>query len=246
MALFGNKTPLSSLWAKMAAAAVVGVLTVGALGLFEEYFGSGGSTDVERAMQAARDAPLIGLVLRENPSLDQGLRAAAEEEIRHPTKRPLPSLQFGARLRAEYIIPALRNTDDASALAAVRAMEALARHLQTTDPAMCRDFGVTGIREPARLDARAKELLKKALALQEDAYRVGKQAKPRPALSDNQFVELLMVAGYKDGDLERLGKAQSLGVQEACDMTVKLYSAPSSLTPDKGGVLARWLLTVPQ
>ena len=76
--------------------------------------------------------------------------------------------------------------------------------------------------------------------------RVGKQAKPRPALSDNQFVELLMVAGYKDGDLERLGKAQSLGVQEACDMTVKLYSAPSSLTPDKGGVLARWLLTVPQ
>ena len=247
MALFGNKTSLSSFAVKLAAAAVVGVLVVGALTLGEEYLnGSSTSRDVDRAMQVTRETPLIRVVLAENPALEPKLRAAAEEEVRHPSKRPLPSLLFGMEVRRQYIIPTLRNADDASAIGAVKAMEVLVKYLQSTDLQMCRDFGVSGIQDPGRLDGRARELLQKALAAQEEAYRTGKTGPPQPALGDNQFFDLLVSAGYKDEDLERLSKAAKLGTREACDAAVKLYSTPAALPPAKGGALARWLLTVAQ
>ncbi|MFO1084962.1 MAG: hypothetical protein U1E21_10380 [Reyranellaceae bacterium] len=247
MARLGNK--ISSFPVKIAAAALVGVLTVTALTLGRDHLRillDPSSKDIERAMQSARETPLVRLVLADNPALEQKLRAAVEEEIRNPLKRPLPSLQFGAETRKQYILPALRNADDASALIAVRELADVLRYLQTADPALCRDYGISGLQDPSRLDPRATELIKKAFASQEDAYRVGKSAPPQPTLSTNELIDLLVSAGYKDEDLDRLFKYEQLGIKDACTATVKMYTAPALLPPAKGGALARWLLLAAQ
>src|ERR1700740_1180235 len=47
-----------------------------------------------------------------------------------------------AALRRQYIVPALRATDDASALAALGARADFVRYLRRADPAACRQFAL--------------------------------------------------------------------------------------------------------
>jgi hypothetical protein len=156
---------------------VVAALAAGAAVLGANYFGAPPKTDVDRVAEIGRNLPLVGLVLSEYPALDARYRAAIEEDLKNPVKGGLTaSNRFGAEIRQQYVVPALRNADDASALSAVAGLHKLMLHLQAVNPTRCRDFGLEGLPHPSPLDAEGLALFKRALALQEDAYRTGKTA----------------------------------------------------------------------
>ena len=190
--------------------------------------------------------PLVGLVIAENPALEQRLRAVIADELKNPGQVPSPGSRFGVEVRQQYIIPTLLAADDDSALKAAGGMEVLAQYLQTKDPALCRELGLSGLHNANKLDADGKILLEQALALQEQAYRNGKGGSPRAALKTEEIGPVLGEAGYTDKDLQQLSVFEKLSTADGCAATVKLYGAPRGLPPARGGTLARWLLTVAQ
>lgn len=202
---------------------------------------------VDRAMQTIHETPLLRLVAAENPAIDARFRKALEEQMKSPQGGTNRLFELGAEIRGEYIVPVLKNADDASALAAIRSTQGLTVHLQKTDPALCKQFGETGIQNPQKLDADGLALFNQALAGQEDAYRNGRlQTVVRTTVSDQELARVLTEAGYKPADFDALATFATLPAAAACDAIVKLYAAPALLSPVRGAVLARYLLTVQQ
>lgn len=203
------------------------------------------ASDVDKAMAAIRQQPLLGLVISESAAVESEVRKAAEAELANPTKDGPDRLwRLGAELRQRLIVPALRNAGDADALNAVKEFQGLASYLQRTNLPLCSEMGKRGIQRPDRLDSGAQEIFKRTLGTQEIAYRSGKSASPRPRPSDEEVGQLFVKAGYDQQDFERLRRLEQLSETEACAVTVKLYSAPSRLPPQEGGVLARYILTL--
>jgi hypothetical protein len=227
-------------------AILVAVAVAALVGFGARYLRAPSQADVERGMQAAKDIPLVGLVVAENPALKERLRAAIVEELRNPGQTPSPGAAFGVELRQRYIVPSLLASDDDSALKAVGGMEVLAKHLQAKDPILCKEFGLVGLQNADKLDGDGKILLKQALALQEAAYRNGKGKPARPALKTAEVAGTLTDAGYSEKDLAQLNTIMTLSPADACAAIIKLYSAASALPAPRNGALARWLLTVGQ
>lgn len=225
----------------LAAAVVAAVIGFGA-----NYLRGPSSADIDRGVETAKEMPLVGLVIAENPALEEKLRAVIADELENPGQVPSPGSRFGVEVRQRYIIPTLLAADDDSALNAAAGMEALAKYLQTKDPALCRELGLAGLQNANKLDTDGKILLKQALALQEQAYRNGKGGSPKAALKTDEIRRVLGEAGYVEKDLEQLSTFATLSTADGCAATVKLYGAPSALPTARGGTLARWLLTVAQ
>lgn len=205
-------------------------------------------SDTDRLIEQIGQLPLIGLVLGEHPELEPRFRAAFEAERKSATKGGLsPAFLLMGDVRKQYVMPALRNSDDTHALAAVKVESELVDHLQATNPETCREFGLTGIQRTDKLDPVAAEIFKRTLAAQEDAYRNGKSASAdRPAVKDTDVTQLLGQSGYTQADFQQLSKIMTLSAAEACAVTVKLYAAPEHLPPFQGPVVARYLLTAAQ
>ena len=219
------------------------------------------ATATEQALQVVREAPLVGLVLKENPALEARFRDAIEAELRAPTKSgPLRTYVVGAEVRQTLIVPALKNADDATALKAIEAMQDFVKHLQVTNLALCKEFGLKGIQQPNRLDSAGATLFKRALSAQEQAYLSGKSLSGKslggkslggksgpaapPKTADQAVSSLLTEAGYTAADFEKLAALANTSDAAGCAVVVKLYAAPSLLPPQRGGILARYLLTV--
>jgi hypothetical protein len=227
-------------------AILVAVAVAAFVGFGARYLRAPSPADVERGMQAAKDMPLVGLVVAENPALEERLRAAIVEELRNPGQTPSPGAAFGVELRQRYIVPSLLASDDDSALKAVAGMEQLAKHLQMKDPILCKEFGLVGLQNADKLDGDGKVLLEQALALQEAAYRNGKGKPAKPALTTAEVAGTLTDADYGEKDLAQLNTVMTLSPADACAAIIKLYAAASALPPPRNGTLARWLLTVGQ
>lgn len=223
----------------LAAAVAAAVVGFGA-----NYLLSPSAVDIQRGVDAAKEMPLVGLVIAEHPPLEEKLRAVIAEELNNPGQVPSPGSRFGVEVRQQYIVPTLLAADDASALSAAAGMEKLARYLQMRDPALCRELGLAGLQNANKLDADGKTLLNEALALQEQAYRNGKSGSPKTALKADEVRPVLEEAGYTEKDLEQLSRFATLSTADGCAATVKLYGAPRALPTAGGGTLARWLLTV--
>lgn len=201
---------------------------------------------VEQALQVVREAPLVGLVLKENPAVEARFRAAIEAEIKNPTKNgPQRTFVVGGEVRRDIIVPALRSADDATALDAIKAMQAFVKHLQGADVALCKEFGLIGIQQPNRLNRDGGALFRKALAAQEAAYLNGRPrpAAPRP-ITEQEVRDLLTEAGYTPADFANLAALAKSSDADGCAVVVKMYAAPTLLPPQRGAVLARYLLTV--
>ena len=229
---------------------IVVAMAAGALGglgapYLRQIAGTPSAGDVDRAMMAIRQQPLLGLVISESAAVESEVRQAAEAELTNPTKDGPDRLwQLGANIRQRLIVPALRNAGDAEALDAVKQFQDLATYLQRTNLPLCSEMGKRGIQRPDKLDSGAQEIFKRTLGTQEIAYRSGKNASPRPHPSDEAVGQLFVKAGYGRQDFESLRKLAQLSDAEACAATIKLYSTPSRLSPQEGGVLARYILTL--
>jgi len=201
---------------------------------------------IEQALQVVREAPLVGLVLKENAAVEARFRQAIEAELKAPTKNgPQRTFIVGGEVRRDYIVPALRNADDAAALGATEALHAFVKFLQGTNVALCKEFGLIGIQQPNRLDGNGGALFRRALKAQEDAYLNGRTrpAAP-PPIAEQEVRGLLTEAGYTAADFDQLAALAKSSDAEGCAVTVKLYAAPALLPPRRGGVLARYLLTI--
>jgi hypothetical protein len=241
---------LAQALAAVVAAALVAVLASAGMKYLRDSESLGVASDqtvtIDQAMKAIRETPLLGLVLRETPALDLRFRDALEADMKNPAKAgPSRSFVVGGEVRRDIIAPALRRADDDAALDAIRAMQAFVKHLQATNVALCREFGLLGLQQPARLDATGAALFKRALATQEEAYVNGKARPVAPQQITNQEVhKLLEEAGYTPADVDRLAALAKSSDPEGCAATVKLYQAPTLLPPARGGALARHLLTI--
>lgn len=229
---------------------VVAVVAAAMIGFGARFLvlqaGGPSPADIERGVEAVRDMPLVRVVIAENPELEGKLRAAITDDLKGDRQAPPASARFGVDVRQRYIVPALLRADDDSALKAARGMETLATYLQAKDPALCRELGMVGLQNANKLDFDGTIALKQALALQEDAYRNGKTGSPRTPLKTEEVASFLVEAGYSEQDLAQLTAFATLPMAEGCAATVKLYAAPRALPSARGGLLARWLLTVGQ
>src|SRR5437868_7828055 len=139
-----------------------------------------GKSDVDTALDQIRRVPLIGPVMADNPSVESRMRTAIEEELRSPTRSGVSRpFSLVADIRRQYIVPALRAADDASALAAVAARADLVRHLRRADSAACRQFALGAFQRPDLLDAEGQRLFGEVLQKLEAAWRSGKAGKPQ-------------------------------------------------------------------
>jgi hypothetical protein len=208
------------------------------------------TTVLDQAIANARAMPMVSVVLDDVPGSEGRLRVALKEEMHRPTaegvSRPLRLMR---ELRADYVVPALRATDEASAAAVIDARGALLKHLQATDLVVCKEFALTGIQRTDRLDATGQKLLREVLAALEKAYRSGRTVKTAdahaPAMaSDAQARSLLAEAGFAPEDFEKLAHLARVSEEDACAIALKFNDAPSKLEADKRGPLMRYLLTV--
>ena len=243
-----NRKPAGMGRALQAVAIVAaGALSAAVAGVGLKYLASSDRAPaIEAAMQTMRETHLLGLVLKENPALDARFREAIEAELRAPTRiGPQRTFVVGGEVRRDIIIPALRRADDATALRAITAMQAFTKHLQGSNVALCKEFGVVGLQQPGRLDAAGAALFKRALGAQEEAYLSGKSRPVAPQqITDQEVRRLLTDAGYTAADFETLTALGKTSDADGCAATVKLYMAPTLLPPRQGGVLARYLLTI--
>ncbi|CAN5672540.1 hypothetical protein BH10PSE6_BH10PSE6_30190 [soil metagenome] len=229
---------------------VVAAVAAAVIGFGARYLvlqaGGPSPADIERGVQAAKDMPLVRMVIAENPELEGKLRAAITDDLKGDRQAPPSSAMFGVDVRQRYIVPALLRSDDDSALKAARGMETLATYLQAKDVSLCRELGMVGLQNANKLDFDGTIVLKQALALQEDAYRNGKMGSPKTPLKTEEVASFLVEAGHSEKDIAQLSAFATLPTAEGCAATVKLYAAPRALPVARGGMLARWLLTVGQ
>jgi hypothetical protein len=231
--------------------AAAAALSAAATGVGLSYLGSRDSASaVEEALQVVREAPLVGLVLKENAAVEARFRQAIEAELKSPTKiGPQQTFVVGGEVRRDFIVPALRNADDASALGAISALHAFVKYLQGTNVVLCKEFGLVGIQQPNRLDANAGALFRRARAMQEAAYLNGRARAAAAAAQPQQIgaqdvMRLLADAGYTTADFDTLAALAKSSDADGCAVTVKLYAAPALLPPQSGGNLARYLLSI--
>jgi ribosomal protein S10 len=204
-----------------------------------------GKSPVEGALENVRRMPLIGLVMADNSGVESSMRKAIEDESRSPTQDGLsrPSSLI-ADLRRQYIVPALRAADDATAVAAVAARAELAHHLRRTDTAACRAFSVGTLQRPDSLDSEGRRLFAQWQQAVETAYRSGKAAgQPQPLPTRPELVTLLQQAGFSQADFYRLNAFRNLSNEASCDIELKVDSVPPLLAADKRGPFARYMLT---
>ena len=142
--------------------------------------GKPGASDVDRAVEEARQWPLINVVVADHPEVEVQLRAAIEDDLKNPGRPEKASHRMGLEIRQRYIVAALRKADDASVLAAIAATEKLMLHLKATDAKLCADVGIYGIQDPSRLDTEGRTMFKDSLSMQEAAYRSGRTAATEP------------------------------------------------------------------
>jgi hypothetical protein len=237
-----SRRPAEAEGNRLVAAIVVGVVVV----LFAVggwyYFKSNSQT--ETTLAEMRALPLVGAMIADNPDAEARLKAAIQEEINNPsadgTTRPLALI---ADLRRQYILPALKASDDASAMAAVAARAALAAHLQKASPPACREFAAGGIQRPDRLDGEGQRLFRNVLQALETAYRNGRaNGKPLPMPSRAEILDLLRDAGFQKVDFDRLNAFASLSNEVACEIELKVDQVPPKLPADKRGAFARFVL----
>jgi hypothetical protein len=203
-------------------------------------------SDTDRAMAELRSLPLVGLVMTDVPDIEARLRAGIDEELRKPTQQgPSRTFLLVSEIRRNYIGPALAAADDASADAVMTARAELVRHLQQTDPPICREFSGEGIRRIDRLDSTGQRLFRNVLSAMEAAYRNGRAAgaKPRPVASDKEFVAMLGEAGFTPEDFHKLDNHHAISDAEVCALELRIDTAPARLGADKRGAFSRYMLT---
>jgi hypothetical protein len=206
------------------------------------YFSS--NSPAANALAELRALPLVGVMMADNPAAEARMKAAIQEELASPsqggTTRPLALI---ADLRRQYILPALRGADDASAVAAVAARAALASYLQKANPPACREFAAGGIQQPDRLDSEGRQLFRNVLQALETAYRNGrKSGKPLPIPSRTEILDMLRDAGFQQVDFDRLNAFATLSNEIACEIELKVDQVPPKLPADKRGAFARFVL----
>jgi hypothetical protein len=203
-----------------------------------------GKSPADRALDDVRRLPLIGTVMADTPDAESRMRRAIEEELRSPTRAGLPRpLSVVADLRRQYIVPALRAADDASALAALGARADFVRYLRRADPASCRQFALGNLQRPDLLKSEGRQLFGEYQQALLAAYRKGKVGKPQPFLSRDELVAALRQAGFTRMDFDRLQGFQSLSNEVSCDVEIKVDAAAERLPTELRGPYARYVLT---
>jgi hypothetical protein len=204
-----------------------------------------GKSPADRALDDVRRLPLIGAVLADTPDAESRMRKAIDEELRSPTKAGL-SRPFSvvADLRRQYIVPALRAADDASAIAALGARADFVRYLRRADPASCRQFALGNLQRPDLLESEGRQLFGEYQQALLAAYRQGKTAgKPQPFLTRDELGAALRQAGFTRMDFDRLQGFQSLSNEVSCDVEIKVDAAAERLPAQLRGPYARYVLT---
>ena len=204
-----------------------------------------GKSPADRALDDVRRLPLIGTIMADSPDAESRMRKAIEEELRSPTRTGL-SRPFSvvADLRRQYIVPALRAADDASAIAALGARADFVRYLRRADPASCRQFALGNLQRPDLLESEGRQLFGEYQQALGAAYRKGKAAgKPQPFLTRDELGAALRQAGFTKMDFDRLQGFQSLSNEVSCDVEIKVDAAAERLPAQLRGPYARYVLT---
>lgn len=202
------------------------------------------SPGTDRLLAELRTAPLIGQVIADEPSVEQRLRQAIDDDRSDPLPGRSRPFEAIVDIRKTYIVPALQKASDAAALTVMTRRLALASHLQRRDVAGCRQFASGGLRDVARLDSEGQRLFTDVLSAMDAAYRSGREAgaTARPAMTDQDYAAALREAGFGDDDLRKLADATALSDAEVCALEVRIDGAVANIAEGRRGAFARHVL----
>ena len=142
------------------------------------------------------------------------------------------------------IVPALRNSDDATAIKAVDAFEKLIEHLQTVDMFHCVVRRArSGYKTRTSSTPKARRCFRRHWKHKKVPIVLDRKL-PRVPNRPTRSSLHLQQAGFTDRDFDELSSFDKLPAAAGCSLTVKLWMSPSPLPAPKRAVLARYLLTM--
>jgi hypothetical protein len=205
-----------------------------------KYVGQAGATPLERAVIAARQAPMVKAVLADHPDLEASLRATIEVSLRVVRPGQSPDISdWTTVVWRQYFAPTLGNADDAPLLRLSAGLREFLTYLQNHEPERCHALGNLSRFENLSHAARvAGQRLPMAFV---EAYRSGvahQPVRPRPSAGE---VERIVSEGRVDvAGLDRFDKLQAV---DRCVAMIRLLAALERLPPDRGATVLRYLVT---
>ncbi|WP_439500113.1 hypothetical protein [Bosea sp. (in: a-proteobacteria)] len=177
---------------------------------------------IETEMARFRATPLVGALLRDNPSASAALKEALTQDIDGKTTDK--SRAKVAELRKTLVGPAIMAAQDEKVIAIWKAQHALMTHLETANAKLCREFFETGIRDVNALDRSGKDLFNAVLQQLEAGYLDGK-GRPgvAPVLDTQYWAKLFGAVGFTKPELDLLANTKNGSDREVCDVGLKLH-----------------------
>jgi len=179
---------------------------------------------IETEITKLHAAPLIGVILRDNPSAVKALKEAMNGDVDNKTTDK--SRIKASELAKTLAWPSIAVAQNEKIIAIWKAQYALLAHFEKMDLKLCRDFFESGIRDVNALDPSSKELFNAVLRQLEAGYLDGK-GKPAESttLSQQDWAELFSALGFTEAEMKVLAETSRSDDREVCDVGLKLHDS---------------------
>lgn len=182
------------------------------------------SKSIEAEIKKLHAAPLIGMILRDNPSAVKVLKEAMAKDVDGKTVDK--SRSQAAQLAKTLAWPSIAAAQDEKVTAIWTVQHALLAHLEKLDLKLCREFFESGIHDVNALDPSSKDLFNSVLEQLESGYLDGKGKPANPTtLSQQDWAELFSALGFTEAEMKVLADINRSDDREVCRVGVKLYDS---------------------
>lgn len=196
------------------------------------------TTAAEKAVQAIKDTPLIGAVVKDHPDLEAKLREALS--FSPPDMNQVKAVV--AHARADFALPAFRSSDDNSVLAIWDKRTELFQHMNATAQfASCKEYLLSDIATMDNLDLRGRAIHGELLAVEEVAYHNGKGRPARLNPIERELIATLL-GMLTASDLAIYQNPQAALPEQVCKAGLGFHVNVKSLPASARSILARHLI----
>lgn len=193
-----------------------GHLASWALGKYRE------SKRIEAEIANLHTAPLIGLILRDNPSAVKALKEAITKDI--DSKTTERSRIKASELTKTLAWPSIAVAQDEKVVAIWKAQHALLAHLEKANIRFCREFFDDGLRDANALDPTSRALFDTVLKSLENGYSDGKKQPQKPTtLNETDWIDLFSSIGFTESEMKTLADTSRGNDRDVCDVGLKLH-----------------------
>jgi hypothetical protein len=238
-------------WRKTATNALVAGIAcfVGAFAAsfgFEYLTSRNPDAQIDRAITELRDAPYVGMLLRNTPGAEDNLRQAMRQDLSAGASGPKApnTAKVLAGLREEHARPALLAAGDELILKVADDQGQMIRWLADNNEERCARTFVQGIGDPTDIGAAFTPLFKEYLTSTEAAYTDGRGGTPKRFLSIEEAGAIMVRdLGIVEADFATLNNLEAAAPKVLCDLSVRMSTDLGRVQAADRADYARWITT---